>query len=371
MDRDVAGAFFLNAFYNSQPGNITLNWIFKQNYQSPMSIVHDVERGEVWAAVYMRSQVTSLINQIIDTTLQGSLLNSSNYVSSSAVTIIFDEVRSVNAVRGFILPAIEAAVANASSTYATFLQSRIQSSSNVTLGSLLDTISIAPILFSPIDYTTMNLHPASPYARWLSTNLGYLFLWLLMTALVAVNIRITTPFLHKVKLIDIILVRIVSTIVNSFIISLIFSLCILWFGNFHTADLFIRHWFFNWLFALTFASIIALFTVHLEVKAQLFLTLFIILNLSASGSSLPVELQSQFHRIGYGLPFYHCLSGGRHLLFGSYANLALDVGVLLVYYTVCITVLMITGMTRMHHQQQRTPAHPEPSAAATHLSEKE
>lgn len=223
----MAGAFFLKASYNSQPGSLTLNWIFKQNCESPTDIVHDVDRGQVWAAVYIRSQVTSLINQIIDSILQASPFNSSNYVPSSAVTIIFDEVRSVNCVKGFILPAIEAAVANASSAYTTYLQSRIQSSSDVTLDSLVATVSIAPILSSPIDYTTMNLCPASPYARCLSTNLGYLFLWLLMAALVTVNIRISAPFLDKVKLIDIIVVRILSTIVNSVIISLIFSLCVL------------------------------------------------------------------------------------------------------------------------------------------------
>lgn len=100
---------------------------------------------------------------------------------------------------------------------------------------------------------------------------------------------------------------------------------------------------------MTFASIIALFTFHLEVKAQMFLILFIILNLSAPGSSLPVELQPQFYHIGYELPLYHCLSGGRHLLFGSYADLTLDVGVLLVYCILYITLLVITGMTRMHH----------------------
>ncbi|CAF4471285.1 unnamed protein product [Rotaria socialis] len=352
LDHDTAGSYFLTAFHQTPPGNLTLNWIFKQPSEFPSGFADKVENGKAWAVVYMHSNITARVNQIIESILYGYSYNSISYIPSSAVNIVYDEGRNPNTVDGFTLPPIQIAIATASANYAAYIQARIDSYSNATFNTVMMAVSLSQIISSPIGFTNVNLHPASSYARSLATGLGYLFLWLIMTALVTVNIRITTPLVKKIKLIDIAIIRILSAIFNSLIISLIYSLCVLWFGNFTDAIPFIRFWLFNWLAAYTFVSIIALFSLNLGVMAHIVLILFLILNFSTAGSSLAIELQYTFYRIGYGLPLFHCLSAGRHLLFGSHTRFGVDVGTLIVYCTICILLTIITSAIRMHKQQK-------------------
>ena len=111
MDLDAAGMYFLDAFYRTPPGNLTLHWIFKQAADLSTNAVEELGRGEVWAAVYINAEVTTQINRIIDIIVQGSSYNATDYDPSSAVTIVYDEVRSVTGVRSFVLPAIGRAIA--------------------------------------------------------------------------------------------------------------------------------------------------------------------------------------------------------------------------------------------------------------------
>lgn len=143
-----------------------------------------------------------------------------------------------------------------------------------------------------------------------------------------------------------------NSVINGLIISLIYSLCVLWFADFHRPVPFIRFWLFNWLAAITFTVIIVLFVINLGALAQVALTLFLITNLSASTTNVAIELQNRFYRVGYGLPLYHCFSGGRHLLFGSYTNLKLDIGVLFAYYFVAVALTILTAVSRMRKQER-------------------
>ena len=354
FDQGLAGRYFLNAFYESPSGNFTLNWIFQPSTDPASDLIDRIEHGRAWASVYMNAGTTDRLNNVVRAVLNGDA-STVSYHPSSAVTIVFDEGRNFNTINGFVLPPIRAAIATTSARYAAYLQSQATATatSQVTVNNVVAATALANITHSPIAYTNVNLHPAVPYASILATTLGYLFLWLIMTALVNVNIRLTQPLVGQVKIIDIVIIRIVNTVLNGLIISLIYTLCVLWFANFTRAVPFIRFWLFNWLAAITFTAIISLFTINLGALAQVLLTLFLITNLSASTTNVAIELQNRFYRVGYGLPLYHCFNAGRHLLFGSYTRLNVDIAVLFAYYFGAVILLLVTGIYRMRKQEKQ------------------
>ena len=351
FDNGLAGTYFIEAFQQTPSGNQTLNWIYQQPSDSS-SLVEQIKNGRAWASVYMNAGTTDRLNVVLQSIINGQSYNSS-YLPSSATTIVYDQGRNLNTINGYVLPPIYAAIAMASARYSAYIQSQVAQLSNVTLANVISSISVANITYTPISYTSMDLHPASPYTSYLATTLGYLFLWLIMLALVGAIVRTTAPLAGKVKIIDIVLIRVVNSIFNGLIVSLIYSLTILWFSSFHQAVPFIRFWLFNWLCTITFIAIIALFTINLGALAQVALTLFLITNLSAATTNVAIELQNRFYRVGYGLPLYHCFNGGRHLLFGSYTKLNVDIGVLFAYYFGATTLAIITGVYRMYRQQQQ------------------
>jgi hypothetical protein len=281
--------------------------------------------------------------------------NASNisYLPASAVTIVYDQGRNFNTVNGYVLPPIKAAIAAASARYSAYFQYQSARISNTTVANVIAAVAVANITHLPIDSTSINLHPAAPYASFLATSLGYLFLWLLTISLVSMAIRLTQPLAGKIRIIDIVFFRLFNTLFNGLIISLIYSLCVLWFSDFTHAVPFIRFWLFNWLAALTFTVIIGLFIMSFGALAQIALTLFLIINLSASTTNLAIELQNRFYRVGYGLPLYHCFNGGRHLLFGSYTSLNVDIGVLFAYYFGFVILTVSAGVYQMRKQQEQ------------------
>ena len=348
FDDGVAGSYFLEAFRETPSGNMTLNWIFQQ--PSDISLTDQIENGKAWASVYMNAGTSDRLNQVIQAILNGNMSNVS-YDPTSATAIIYDQGRNLNTVNGYVLPPIRAAIAIASARYSAYIQSQVEQLSNPTANNIIAAISLATITHSPIGSTDVDLHPAFPYAAFLATSLGYLFLWLITGSLVGAAIRITQPLGGKVKIIDIVFIRIFNTIFSGMILSLIYSLCVLWFANFTRPVPFIRFWLFNWLATITFTVIISLFILNLGAIAQVALTLFLITNLASSTSNVAIELQNRFYRVGYGLPLFHCFSGGRHLLFGSHTRLNVDIAVLFAYYFFAVILLLSTGVYRMRKQQ--------------------
>ena len=347
-DNGLAGTYFLDAFRNTPPGNQTLNWIFTESSRD--TLFDRIENGKAWALVYMNAGTSDGLNQIIQSILNGNP-SSLSYVPSSATTIVYDQGRNLNTVNGYVLPPIRTAIAVVSARYANYIQSQAVRHSNATVGNVITAIELANITYAPIGSTSINLHPAVPYVSFLATSLGYLFLWLTMTSLVVMGLRITQPLAGKLKIIDIVIIRVSNALFNGLIVSLIYSLVVLWFADFTRAVPFIRFWLFNWLAAITFSIIIALFITNLGPLAQMALVLFLITNLAASSSNLAIELQNPFYRIGYGLPLFHCFSGGRHLLFGSHTRLNVDIAVLFAYYFAALILILITGIYRMRKQQ--------------------
>ncbi|CAF1586652.1 unnamed protein product [Adineta steineri] len=77
------------------------------------------------------------------------------------------------------------------------------------------------------------------------------------------------------------------------------------------------------------------------------------LMLAGSTLQLALELSHPFYRYGYGLPLYHIINGGRHLLFNSYSNFRLNVGVLLAYFSTLWLLAFGTGIFWIKRQQKK------------------
>ena len=157
----------------------------------------------------------------------------------------------------------------------------------------------------------------------------------------------------KIYYLDLLAYRIFNGIFQAFIISLIYSLIVLWFFGIHSGSLFMRYWMFNWLSVLVFGLLIVLFTVNLGPIANSVLTAFVILMLAGSTIQISLELSPRFYRYGYGLPLYHIINGGRHLLFNSHERFALSVGVLLIYFGVFWLVAIITSTIWIKKQERK------------------
>ncbi|CAF0866286.1 unnamed protein product [Didymodactylos carnosus] len=353
-DQQLVGQYFTRAFQQSNLGNQTLHWIYGQS-MSIEQVIQEVLRGKVWAAVYLSAGVTEQVNYVIHSILnaKSSIVNPITYDPVNTVTIVYEEGRNAATYNGWILPPIRTVLQTLSNQISAYIQSDIAQSSNTfNLYTQLSLIQLADITTSPIQYTLMNIHPASPYVSQLGTTLGYLFLWLLMVTLVGANVKITRPMAGKIKIIHIVIFRTLNIILNSLVISLIYSLCVLWFARIHSHIQFVRLWLFNWLCAATFSIIIGLFTINLGALAQFFLTVFLITNLSASTNTIAIELQPRFYRVGYGLPLYHAVNGGRHLLVGSHSHFGVDIATLFAYYFACLFFTLLSGIYRMRKQEQ-------------------
>jgi len=157
----------------------------------------------------------------------------------------------------------------------------------------------------------------------------------------------------KIHYLDLLVCRVFNGFFQGFIISLIYSLIVLWFFGIHSGSLFMRYWMFNWLATLVFGIIIVLFTINLGPLANFLLTTFVGFMLAGATIQISLELSPRFYRYGYGLPLYHILNGGRHLLFNSHSRFALDVGVLLIYFGVFWTVVIITSILWMRRQERK------------------
>ena len=157
----------------------------------------------------------------------------------------------------------------------------------------------------------------------------------------------------KIYAIDLLVYRAFNGIFQGFIISLIYSLIVLWFFGFNSGSLFMRYWMFNWLSALVFGIIVAVFTVNLGLLGNFFLTIFIILMLASATIQISLELSPRFYLYGYGLPLYHIMNGGRHLLFHSYSDFGLDVGILLIYFVVLFILTFVTSLYWLKKQERK------------------
>ncbi|CAF3728906.1 unnamed protein product [Adineta steineri] len=362
-DGDIAGNYFLNAFRQSAPGNQTLNWHYKDSSDYNNNVdetKYDVEHGKSWAVVVLRQRTTRRINETVFTLINTSRTLISPFTIVSPIVVFYADGRNSFTVNNYVLPPIRSAIAIASAKYGQMLRSTLlqnlssssDSSSNRSV-QLLNTFRIGSLLINPLTAQYQNLHPGSPFVGQLATTLGYIYIYLISAMVVGGTLKFLSQYVTKVHWIDVIVFRILNGFFQGFIISLIYSLIVLWLFGIHSGSLFMRYWMFNWLSSMVFGIIIVLFTTNLGILGNSILTVFVILMLAGSTLQLALELSHPFYRYGYGLPLYHIINGGRHLLFNSYSNFRLNVGVLLAYFSTLWLLAFGTGIFWIKRQQKK------------------
>lgn len=136
-------------------------------------------------------------------------------------------------------------------------------------------------------------------------------------------------------------------------VSLIYSLIVLWFFGIDSGSQFMRYWMFNWLASLVLGIIVVLFTVNFGPIANSVLTVFVFLMLAGSTLQITLELSPRFYRYGYGFPLFHIMNGGRHLLFNSHERFGLSIGVLFIYFGVFWMVGIVTSTLWLRRQERK------------------
>ena len=178
FDNDLASYYFLNAFRQSGPGNLSLNWRYKDqtDYDNNVDNArHDVENGYVWASVVLRPNTTRYINQTLAAFLNSSTLLNSPFAVISPILVTYETGRNSFTVSNFVLPPIRAAIAIATAQYGQMLRQQLigtlssspNSSTNRTV-QLFNTFQLGSLLADPLAATYQDFHPSSPYVGLLS-----------------------------------------------------------------------------------------------------------------------------------------------------------------------------------------------------------
>ena len=375
-DGDLAGSCLINAFKQTPSGRLSLHWIYKNsNDYDP----NDVTDGKVWASVYLRSNTTKLINDSLVLFVNASTSLSSPFALQQPVIVTYESGRNVFTISNYVIPPIQAALAVANSKCGqiirkeliNYLYSSTNTSVNRTL-QLLNVLQLESFFANPLPATYVNLHPGAPFVGQLATTLGYIYLYLVAGMIVGSTMVFLTPLgklIHidqkplnsiqlfflvgKVHHFDLLCFRVANGFFQALMISLIYSLIVLWFFGIHSGAQFIRYWMFNWLSALVFGIIVSLFTINLGVIANTILTIFAILMLAGAALQISLELSPRFYRYGYGLPFFNIVSGARHLLFGAHSRFGINVGVLVIYFGIFWIFATLTGIFWMKRAMKK------------------
>jgi hypothetical protein len=172
-DGDLASYSFLNAFRQSTPGNLTLNWLYKDasDYNGNIDEAQrEVENGKVWAMVILRSNTTLLANQTLSTFINTTTSLTSPFASTPAVIVIYEDGRNSFTENNYVLPPIRTALATASARYGQILRTQLtnglSSSSNSSVNrasQLSNTFKLGSLLVDPLAASYQNLHPAFPF----------------------------------------------------------------------------------------------------------------------------------------------------------------------------------------------------------------
>jgi hypothetical protein len=173
FDGDLAGYYFLNAFRQSLPGNLTLNWHYKNpsDYNNDVNNAqYDVENGQIWAIVVLRPNTTSLVNASLSSFINATTSLTSPFISTLPVLVEYESGRNTFTVNNYVLPPIRSALAMASAQYGqairTELINQLSSSSNSSNNrsvQLLNTFQLGSLLVNPLAAKYHDLHPVDFY----------------------------------------------------------------------------------------------------------------------------------------------------------------------------------------------------------------
>ena len=199
------------------------------------------------------------------------------------------------------------------------------------------------IVTQPIGYTLLNLHPVTLVgisAQQIGLILLVVFSFLYVMASTSFSRRIAGKITNVFERWMFLMIK---AIIVTFFLSLFFSSTVAIYGAV-SADNFVPYWMLNWLQqSLYCMSLMLTFPLVKERMGFLF-ACYLILNVTSAFQNVLIEYD--FYEWSYATPFYHAIAASRHLLFGSYDMLSINIPVLVGEWV--LAALLLLGMVALN-----------------------
>eukprot|EP01041_Mallomonas_annulata_P011787 gene11787-24701_t len=290
------------------------------------SIVKDIENQKYWGALYIHTNASYNLDKLMFNTSSTAIASYNNGIG--ATSLIFDAGRA-----GSFMPLLmqlwASGLIGLSNAILTSTQFIIYSSTTSQIDLKLSSFN-TNTLISPIGMNIISLYTpvisgvdGSISSAAMSAYLGMAIqISIIMAAhrpLEALNVD------YKQRL----YLKIAHVTISAIFTALIPVISLLWYGMDLNASQFFAYWSMLALGMLAFGSF-SFMNYHLfgqAIGGMCNLLLFA-LNQASSSSSLPLELQDDFFKLGYAMPFYQIITIGRYILHGSKLNIGQSIGVL-------------------------------------------
>ncbi|KAJ7594076.1 hypothetical protein C8J56DRAFT_1002071 [Mycena floridula] len=310
----------------------------------PSQVTDEILKEKAWIAVVINANATSKYNAAV-------AASDGSYDGSAAITVYATEARNENAFRSLLRPIVQSALAQITAGLA--LQFSKQLSSSASLGQLLST---APqLIIAPVGFTINNLRPFDIPVASAVTFVGLIYLLILsfFIVMIGVSAREISGLERQLTTASLIRVRLASTFIAYFFISLFYSLLSLAFQvdfsrSFGHAG-FVVFWMLNFVGMMAVGlALEAMITLLTAKFVPFFMIIWIIVNVSVC--FLPLEVLPKLYHYGYAMPFYNVSKAVRTILFGTENNLGLNFGVLLCWSLISfITLPAFQWFVRRRH----------------------
>ncbi|KAJ6537651.1 hypothetical protein B0H19DRAFT_961885 [Mycena capillaripes] len=343
FDGGAVGYAVSSALSAINPGTNGVAWQVVDASQFPEGISqlrNAIVQEKTWYAVTINSGASDNLSAAVSA-IDGS------YNSSMALTFMGSEARNENIYRlhsRMVSAQLEAI------THQFTLQfiKNISSSSNVAT-----ILSTAPQLIArPIYFTVENIRPFDVAVASAVTFVGLIYLLILsfFIVMVSTGARDASGLEKRLTLGSLIRVRIATSFVAYFFISLFYTLLSRAFQlpfdrQFGSAGI-VVFWMLNWMGMLACGLALEAMITLLSVRfVPFFLIIWIISNVSVS--VFPLQVLPHLYRYGYAFPFYNISRAVRSIIFATKNDVGMNFGVLIAWIVLsCLTLPLFQWFMR-------------------------
>ncbi|KAJ7347373.1 hypothetical protein DFH08DRAFT_159896 [Mycena albidolilacea] len=343
FDGGAVGQSICSTLSSTAPGSNGIAWQVVSASRFPQGISqlqNAIVQEKTWYAVAINSGASATLSAAVSAV-------DASYNSSLAITFMGSEARNENIYR--VHSRIVAAHLDAI-THQFTLQFVKNMSSSANVANLLSTTP--QLVARPIYYTIDNLRPFDVPVASAVTFVGLIYLVILSLFIVMVSAaaRQVSALENGLTLGSLIRVRIATSFVAYFFISLFYTLLSRAFQlpfdrNFGSAGLII-FWMLNWVGMLACGlALEAMITLLTARFIPFFLILWIISNVSVA--VFPLQVLPHLYRYGYVFPFYNISRAVRSIVFRTKNDVGMNFGILLAWVVLsCITIPLFQWFVR-------------------------
>ncbi|CAA7263441.1 unnamed protein product [Cyclocybe aegerita] len=336
FDGGEIGQSVVQSLINSPPPQV-VRWRMRSPRRfprGPVDVQNSLKENEAWAAI--------VINDGASANLANALLSpNGSYNGSEAITAYGVEARNENAYRNLIRPLIQTDLDRVKLDFALQLAARVTSSPDSNLTSnLTSLLSTSPqTIINPISYTIVNLIPFNqPVASAVAfVGLIYCLILSFFVVMVAYGARQASGVNRILDLKSLIILRLTTSFLGYFFLSLFYSLLSLAFKLDFTRRYghsgFFLFWMLNYFGMLSVGlALESLITIFTATWIPYFQMLWIIANVSVC--VFPIEILPGIFHYGYATPFYNLSISIRSIAFGTKNTLGPSFGILILWVAI-------------------------------------